>query len=159
MKKHSFQKLIQLLVTLVIFYDLVQLLAALMMWRGRRLERENQIKTHKKYLSFMNGCARKLKGETVESVEVTAMMGGMELDLTGAKLAEQTYIRVNSLMSGVIIKVPPLVEVREDARSIMSGIANMVPRYNREGLPVIYLDTKALMSGISIKVVCEEKTE
>ena len=159
MKKHSFEKLLRVLVVLVLLYDMIQALAALMMWKGRRLEQSNQGKRHKRYLSFMDGYSRRLKDEAVEEVDLTAVMGGIELDLTGAKLAERTQIRVKSVMSGVIIKVPPMVEVREDARSVMSGIANMVPQYHKEGLPVIFLQADCLMSGVNVKVICEEKTE
>lgn len=83
MKKHSFEKLLRVLVVLVLVYDMIQALAALMMWKGRRLEQSNQGKRHKRYLSFMNGYSRRLKDEAVEEVDLTAVMGGIELDLTG----------------------------------------------------------------------------
>ena len=135
MKKHSLEKLLRVLFVLVLLYDMIQMLAALMMWKGRRLEQGNQGKRHKRYLSFMNGYSRKLKDEAVEKIDLTAVMGG------------------------ILIKVPPMVEVREDARSVMSGIANMVPRYQKEGLPVIFLQADCLMTGIHVKVVCETETK
>ena len=159
MKKHSLEKLLRALFVLVLLYDMIQMLAALMMWKGRRLEQGNQGKRHKRYLSFMNGYSRKLKDEAVEKIDLTAVMGGMELDLTGARLADRTRIRVKGVISGILIKVPPMVEVREDARSVMSGIANMVPRYQKEGLPVILLQADCLMTGIRVKVVCETETK
>ena len=36
MKKHSFEKLLRVLVVLVLLYDMIQALAALMMGKGRR---------------------------------------------------------------------------------------------------------------------------
>ena len=102
----------------------------------------------------MNGGKKNLKGERVESIKLTGIMGGVELDLTEAQLADHVTIQVYSLMSGVVIKVPPMVEVRDDSRCIMSGVANMVPRYNTAGLPMIHVNADCVMSGVSIKVVC-----
>ena len=53
MKKHSFEKLLRVLVVLVLVYDMIHALAALMMWKVRRLEQSKQGKRHKRYLSFI----------------------------------------------------------------------------------------------------------
>ena len=149
-------KVLRMLTALAAVYGALQMIAALMMWKGKQMEEENRGRTHKRFLSFMNGCNRRLKGEKVEFIDLTSIMGGAELDLTGAELAEVTTIHICAVMSGVIIKVPPMVEVREDAKSVMSGIANMVPHYNREGIPEIRIDAECMMAGVSIKVVCPE---
>lgn len=151
------EKITKTVTTIAAAYGVVQMIATLMMREGKRLERNNKGKKDKRYLSFMNGSSQKLKDEQVKSIDVTSIMGGMELDLTGAELAPETKIHARCLMSGLVIKVPPMVEVRDDARSIMSGVANMVPQYHKEGLPVIRVNVECVMSGVSIKVVCEEK--
>lgn len=149
--------LLRFITFLAAAYGMLQAIASLMMWEGKRLEKENKDNPKKNYLNFMNGCSRRLKGEAVERIDMTSVMGGVELDLTGAKLSAVTELHVRALMSGVAIKVSPMVEVQDDTRSIMSGVANMVPHYNREDIPVIRLDAECIMSGISIRVVCPEE--
>lgn len=147
---------LHLLTLVAAAYGLIQAIAALMMWEGKRLERESSGKPKKKFLNFMNGSTRKIKGEMVEKIELISVIGGTELDLTGCILAPVTEISVSAVMSGVVIKVPPMVEVQEDVRSIMGGVANLVPDYDREGLPVIRLDVESIMSGVTVKVIVED---
>lgn len=147
---------LHLLTLVAAAYGLIQAIAALMMWEGKRLERESSGKPKKKFLNFMNGSTRKIKGEMVEKIELISVIGGTELDLTGCILAPVTEISVSAVMSGVVIKVPPMVEVQEDVRSVMGGVANLVPDYDREGLPVIRLDVESIMSGVTVKVIVED---
>ena len=147
---------LHLLTLVAAAYGVIQAIAALMMWEGKRLERESSGKPKKKFLNFMNGSNRKIKGELVEKIELISVIGGTELDLTGCILAPFTEIRVSAVMSGVVIKVPPMVEVQEDVRSVMGGVANLVPDYDREGLPVIRLDVESIMSGVTVKVIVED---
>jgi len=158
-KEHTegkLERVLGVLTVLAAIYGLVQMLAAGMMWKGKQWEKENEKSGHKRFLSFMNGASRRPIGK-VDSVTLFSVMGGTELDLTGAELGEYTRVSVRSAMAGVVIKVPPMVEVVDDSKSIMSGVANMVPHYSREGLPVVHVDSECLMSGISIKMVCEEE--
>lgn len=153
------RKAFRVLTVIAVVYGAIQLVASLIMQYGKQLEMGNRDRSAKRYLSFMNGYSRKLKGEKVDSIKVTSIMGGVELDLTGAELAAHTQLDVCCVMSGVIIKVPPMVEVTDSAKSIMSGVANMVPRYHKEGLPVIHLTAKCVMAGVSIKVICESEED
>ena len=47
----------------------------------------------------------------------------------------------------------------EKMQTFIDKIANMGPQYHKEGLPVIFLQADCLMSGVNVKVICEEKTE
>lgn len=135
----------------------LRLLCSAMVRRGKRLERKSKGSPDKQYFAFTNGSSLKFRDEEVRSIALTSIMGGFDLDLTGAKLADVTRIQVRCLIGGVQIKVSPMVEVRDDSHCVMGGVANMVPRYNQEGIPVIELDVECLMSGVSIKVVCGEE--
>ena len=152
-EKHGIWKLLTLLAAA---YGLIQAIASLMMGEGKRLEERSAGNPDKKFLNFMNGSTRKIKGESVKSIDLTTIFGGTELDLTDCELGAVTYINVSAIMSGVVIKVPPMVDVYEDVQAIMGGVANLVPNYDRKGLPVILLDVKSVMSGVSVKVIMEK---
>ena len=120
-----------------------------------RLEADNEGNEKKRYLSFMNGKKVACDGETVSEIEVNAVASGVELDLTGAELSEYTEICVRSVLSGVVVKVPTMVRVEADNTDVLSGFMNAVPNYEDEGLPVIRVTVKSLLSGVRIEMKAE----
>ncbi|MGN1084637.1 MAG: hypothetical protein ACI4QX_06515, partial [Lachnospiraceae bacterium] len=118
---------------------------------------ENEGKEKKRYLNFMNGRNYRFEKEKISSVEIYAAAGGVELDLTGAELSQETTVCVRALMSGVVIKVPPMVRVEVKTADVMSGFVNLVPNYEHENLPVVYLTAQSIMSGIRVKMEPEIK--
>ena len=122
----------------------------------RELDEKNAGEKRKKYLAVMNGRVIKLS-EPLEEVSVRAYLGGVTLDLTEAELEKETEINITGLMSGVEIKVPPMVRVELDGANILSGFANMVPNYESEDIPVIYVYAECVMSGVAVQMVPEGK--
>ena len=124
--------------------------------RCRELEEKNAGQKNKRYLAVMNGHMIKIS-EPVERISVRTYLGGVTLDLTEAELERDTQINITGLMSGVMIKVPPMVRVELTGTNILSGFANMVPNYESEGLPVVTVYAESVMSGIAVQMEPEKK--
>ena len=124
--------------------------------RCKELEERNAGQKNKKYLAVMNGHVVKIS-EPVEEISVRAYLGGVTLDLTEAELEEETQINITGVMSGVVIKVPPMVRVKLEGTNILSGFANMVPNYETENLPAVTVYAESVMSGIVAQMEPEKK--
>ncbi|MBE5952184.1 MAG: hypothetical protein E7260_11460 [Lachnospiraceae bacterium] len=124
--------------------------------RCKELEEKNAGQKNKRYLAVMNGHVVKIS-EPVEEISIRAYLGGVTLDLTEAELEQDTQINITGLMSGVVIKVPPMVRVELQGTNILSGFANMVPNYETEDLPVITVYAESVMSGIAVQMVPEKE--
>lgn len=84
---------------------------------------------------------------------VMAIFGGVELDLTGAQLAQDAVLDVIGVFGGADVVVPPGWRVRMNGPAIFGGYGN-----ETEGLPVPdgapTLDIRALVlfGGVDVKV-------
>ena len=121
--------------------------------KSKELESKNKGQKIKKYQICMDGKQVKISEEEVEEISVQCCMSGFVLDLTKAYIASDVTIKVQSLMSGVKIIVPPMVQVvYENSVNIMGGMANLVPTYEKEELPTIHIFVENLMGGISVSM-------
>lgn len=121
---------------------------------ANRLEAGNEGNEKKRYLSFLNGRTVALEGP-VSDIEVSAVASGVEVDLTGAELSEYTEVCVRAVMSGVVVKVPPMVRVEAEDVDVLSGFMNLVPNYEEEDLPVIHVKVQSLLSGVKVEMLTE----
>lgn len=126
-----------------------------MSMRATEQEKHNEGQKRKRYLTFMNGKDVRISKEEVSEISIRSCMGGVNLDLTDAYITEDMEIKIKCVMSGVSIKVPPMVRVELGGSNVMSGFANLVPNYEAEGLPTIYIYAESIMGGISVQMVPE----
>ncbi|MBO5197893.1 MAG: hypothetical protein J6B85_05145 [Lachnospiraceae bacterium] len=97
------------------------------------------------------------EGETYQGGEYTAVMGGIELDLSKAVIEKDISVTCKTVMGGIDLKVPNDINVSVSGTVVFGGMANMVPE-NRPGA-TIYLHAEGLMGGICVRAagVEEEK--
>ncbi len=154
-KKSLLGRLFRLAMVAVAVYGAVTALAKVMVRLANRLEEDNDENESKRYLNFMNGRNIRFDGETLSDVEVNAVAAGVELDLTEAKLSDDTEVCVRAMMSGVVVKVPPMVRVEVDDTDVLSGFMNLVPNYENDELPVVRIKVQSLLSGVKVEMKAE----
>jgi len=154
-KKSLLGRLFRLTMFAVAVYGAVTALAKVMVRLANRLEEDNDENESKRYLNFMNGRNIRFSGEAVSDVEVNAVAAGVELDLTEAQLSEETEVCVRAMMSGVVVKVPPMVRVEADDTDVLSGFMNLVPNYENDELPVVRIKVQSLLSGVRVEMKAE----
>ncbi len=158
-KKNVFGTLCKVVLAIAAAYGAIYAVGKLVAKKTKELEEKNAGHQKKKYLSVMNGKVIKIGKEPVEEIDIHTYLGGVTLDLTGADFSKEMEVNINSLMSGVIIKVPPMVRVVLDGSNMLSGFANMVPQYETEDLPIVFIYAESLMSGIAVQMVPDVKKD
>ena len=64
-----------------------------------------------RFVSLLGGVERRGRWQLPPDLRVVAVVGGVDLDLTGAELPERPVLTKISLVGGVSLRVPPHVEV------------------------------------------------
>ena len=87
----------------------------------------------------------------LRSGEVTAFMGGAEIDLRGAELDAGSSLDLRAWMGGIDVVVPASWRVEVASSVFMGGVANLTdPDGAGEDAPLLVVTASALMGGIEI---------
>lgn len=101
-------------------------------------------------VAVMSGNVGKNASPDFRGGEITAIMGGVELDLRGASIQTEAAINVFAVWGGIVLKVPNDWTVINNGIAIMAGIDDQtVPAMNSAKRLVI--TGYALMGGVEIK--------
>ena len=103
-------------------------------------------------VAVMGGAERKGRWRPASRTRVVTVMGGAELDLREAELADEISITAITVMGGIGIVVPEGVSVELSGFAVMganSGPRDKVPPV--PDAPVVRVRTFALMGGVGIE--------
>jgi predicted membrane protein len=100
--------------------------------------------------SFADGLEYESEATEFRGGAIAWGMGGLVLDLRGARLAEGGGdLRIVTLMGGSVVIVPPDWRVTLDQRSVMGG-AEDAPEPESAGGPELRISALTVMGGLSI---------
>ncbi len=106
-------------------------------------------------VAVVGGVERKVTSQGFRGGQITAVMGGVDLDLRETKVAEApATLDITAIMGGVEIRVPSDWSVRVDAAAILGGSGDErkhVEPVATQGPPHLVVTGLALLGGISIK--------
>lgn len=103
-------------------------------------------------VGVMSGVERKGIWTAPGHLNCVAIMGGIELDFTGAQLSSmETVINVTAIMGGVEITVPEGITVVVEGIGIMGAFVDSVHQTYGPESPVLRLRGLALMGGVEIR--------
>ena len=102
--------------------------------------------------AIFSGVKRRILSKTFLGGDITAFMGGAEIDLTQADIPGKIVIDITAIFGGVKIIVPSDWDVQSDATAVFGGIddkryAHPVSQTNK----VLVLDGVAAFGGIEIR--------
>lgn len=117
-----------------------------------RLEEDNEGNESKRFLSCLGLREICLEGEEVSGVEVITAASSTELDLSEAILSDETFVKVRALGGKIVIKVPPMVRVKLEGKGVLCGFFDMVPSYEDESFPVVFVDAESIGACVKIKI-------
>lgn len=101
-------------------------------------------------VAIMSGNQGKNASQDFRGGEITAVMGGVELDLRGATIQHEAVLNVWATWGGIVIKIPSDWTVVNNAVAVMGGIDDKsVPAMNSNKRLVI--QGYAIMGGVEIK--------
>lgn len=100
--------------------------------------------------AFMSGQELQNSSDDFRGADLTAIMGGLDLDLTKAQVAEDVpVIRTFAFWGGVDVKVPPEWRVQSRVLPLMGAYEDTTESSDSEG-PVVLIKGAAIMGGVGI---------
>jgi predicted membrane protein len=118
---------------------------------GRRLfgAKDNELDA----FSLFSGLNRRVESQSFRGGKATAIFGGMELDFTQAKLAEEkAALELTAIFGGIEVRVPRSWRLEVDGQPFLGGIEDkhtFVP--GSESSPTLHIKASAILGGIEIK--------
>ncbi|HEX7301950.1 DUF1707 SHOCT-like domain-containing protein [Lentzea sp.] len=112
-------------------------------------------------VAFWSGVDRKGEWVVPRMHNAVAIMGGVELDLTHARFAEQEVtISVFAFWGGVEIRVPDDINVNVDGFGFMGAFEERLPsRRHIPGAPTVRITGLAIMAGVEVKGPKKKKSQ
>lgn len=150
-KEPKVYRLVRLAKAIISIYGLIIAAKKFMERLNRKFEEDSAKGGIKRKLLFLNGENIKVEGTTGD-LEVYTALSGVIIDLTKARLKGETTLTVYGIMSGISIKVPPMVRVENDGLELVGGYASLVPAYEDQSLPLLRLKGVTVLSGEEIKI-------
>ena len=88
--------------------------------------------------------------EEFEGANLTAVFGGIELDLRNSIIKEDQVINCSAIFGGIDIIVPEDVNVKVKSSSVFGGI-DLKKQSDKQYKKTIYVDGKCIFGGVDIK--------
>ena len=101
------------------------------------------------YNAIFAGEDLNFSGNSVSNMELSAIFGGMNIDLREAKIPNELLIEATSIFGGIDIFVPDDVCVKTTGTNIFGGNTNK--KINNDSKKTIYIESLCLFGGIDIK--------
>jgi hypothetical protein len=104
-------------------------------------------------LAIFSAMKRRVESPNFRGGKVTAIMGGVELDLTQASLAEgKATLDLSVIMGGIELRVPRNWRLEVDAHPLLGGIEDKHTFEAGTGIsPTLHIKASAILGGIEIK--------
>ncbi len=106
-------------------------------------------KTPKTGFAAFSGSDMRFDGEVFEGAELTAVFGGIKLDLRHAIITNDCAITVTCVFGGMDILVPEGINVKVRSNSIFGGVSNETPV--QRDAHTIYVSGTCMFGGVDIK--------
>ncbi len=89
--------------------------------------------------------------EEFKGVSLTAVFGGITLDLRKAKINEDVVINTTSVFGGIDIYAPDNIKIKVKSTSIFGGVDNKKIKNDNEKEHIIYINASCIFGGVDIK--------
>lgn len=101
--------------------------------------------------AILGASEQKNQSTDFKGSKITAILGGVELDLRKAVIKHDATIEVFSLMGGVEIKVPRNVVVKNQTSAILGGVEDGTDQDVSKSAPTLYITGDVILAGVEIK--------
>ena len=93
----------------------------------------------------------KLDEQEFEGTNLTAIFGGIKLDLRKAIIKGDVVINVTAVFGGVDIYLPEDVKVYIKSNSFLGGVDNKKKNKDDKKIPTVYINSSCAFGGVDIK--------
>jgi hypothetical protein len=102
-------------------------------------------------VAVMGGVGRGVASSDFIGGDAVAVMGGCEINLSGAKITKEAVIDVLAFWGGIEIRVPRGWRVRTEVVPILGGVVDKTERDVPAGAPTLIIRGSAIMGGVEVK--------
>lgn len=89
--------------------------------------------------------------EDFKGSKVTAILGGVKMDLRKAKIKKDATIEIFSFWGGIELVVPRNVIIKNRTAVVMGGVEDKTEQEAGKDAPVLYITGDVIMAGVEIK--------
>ena len=108
-------------------------------------------KSINKYRAIFSGQELKLDNENFSDSNITAVFGGIDLDLTKAIISSDIEIKARSFFGGIDIILPEDVNVIVKSFSLFGGVTNKKKQNSKTGKYTVTVRTTSIFGGVDLK--------
>lgn len=101
--------------------------------------------------AILSGARVVSHSKALQQSNVTALMGGVLLDLREAEFDQDVSIDISAFWGGIEIIVPQNIVIRNQTTNIMGGTEDKTQQKTDKNSPVLTLTGTVLMAGVSIR--------
>ena len=101
------------------------------------------------YFTAFSGQNIDLNNEDFKGADLTAIFGGLKLDLRKANIDKDVVINASSIFGGIDILIPNDVNVKVKSTSLFGGVTNK--KSNNDNQKTIYINALCMFGGVEIK--------
>jgi len=116
-----------------------------------RRQRQPTISNDDSMTAILGGTTSRNVSDNYEGAMVTAIMGGVELDISRATIKNEAILSVNIIMGGLELRVADDVQIINRTQSILGGVENKTAPTTQKNNPRLVIEGLILMGGIEIK--------
>ncbi|MEO5949459.1 MAG: DUF5668 domain-containing protein [Candidatus Saccharimonas sp.] len=102
-------------------------------------------------VAILGGSSSKNTSDDYHGSVITAILGGIELDLSKVKIEKEAVLRVSVVMGGIDLRVPDEVVVVNRTQSILGGIDVKSQPSPVKSAPKLIIEGQIIMGGIDVK--------
>lgn len=104
----------------------------------------------KEYCAIFSGQDINIEDE-FNGCELSAVFGGISLDLTNAKIKEDIVINASAIFGGIDIIVPKDIAIKIVSNSVFGGASDTRRKLAENPKKTIYINTTCIFGGLDIK--------
>lgn len=140
----------------LIFPIILVIIGVSIIFRGRGNKRSREVKLLTNgdtpdYTAIFGSQELRFPGEVFHGASLTAVFGGVELDLRDAIINEDITITATSIFGGVDLMVPSNVKVSISSTPIFGGTSNKAVQPTTANPSTIYLNSVCIFGGVEVK--------
>jgi len=108
------------------------------------------------YFAVLGGSTHRVSSSNFQGGSVTAVLGGVELDLRDSLLLSAATLEVTAVMGGVEVRVPSHWQVEVSGTPVLGGIEYRLEENKSETVaispdaPILHINATAVLGGIEI---------
>lgn len=105
----------------------------------------------KNYVAIFSGTEENVGNVKFEGANITAIFGGVELDLRNAIIEEDVVINCLTVFGGIDLILPDNVKTKTSGVPVFGGVENKKGNSKDDNLPTIYINYVCVFAGVDLK--------